>query len=259
MPQLHTASLVGATRLKNAACRATNLWFAYRPEQWVLRGISLEVASTGFLMVLGASGSGKTTLLKVLAGMLKPQTGTVELLSQTLNGHCAPELRQRIGYIPQQLGLVRGLTALENVLLGALGRMKGIGPLLGVYPKIEVELARHYLAFLGIEHKAHEKTYRLSGGERQRVAIARTLVQKPQMIFADEFVSDLDLPRATQVLEAMHELSQREHIAFIINLHEIPLAQALGEQILILKQGCVVLSGRACDVMLPTMHDLLAT
>ncbi len=241
-------------------CRASDVWYAYRGDQWILKGVTLDVPAEGFLTILGPSGSGKTTLLKILAGLIQPQRGIVELLGHTLNDKIAAhvEFRQKVGYIPQQLGLVRGMTALENVLLGAVGRMPGVLPLLGVFPKYEVERARGHLNLLGIEHKANEKVYRLSGGERQRVAIARTLLQNPRIMFADEFVSDLDLPRAAQVLAAMRELSQREKIAFVINLHEISLVQEIGDQVVILKQGRIVERGDAHALTFQNVREVLA-
>lgn len=248
-----------ATVFANVVCRADDVWFAYRHDAWILRGVALQIPPSGFLTILGPSGSGKTTLLKILAGLLLPQRGSVELLGQTLTPEktAATALRKQVGYIPQQLGLVRSMSALENVLLGGVNRMNGVLPLLGIFPKREIERAREYLALLGIEHKAHERVYRLSGGERQRVAIARTLLQKPRIIFADEFVSDLDLPRAAQVLRAMRELSAREHIAFVINLHEIPLVQEIGDQVVILKQGHIVERGSAHDLSFSHVREVL--
>ncbi len=238
-------------------CRAEEIWFAYRQNQWVLKGISLRVPSDGFLTILGPSGSGKTTLVKVMAGLLKPQRGAVELLGHALDGSRArPDFRQEIGYIPQQLGLVRGMTALENALLGSIGRIPGPLPLLGIFPKDQIAQALEYLDFLGIADKASERVFRLSGGERQRVAIARTLLQKPRIIFADEFVSDLDLPRAAQVLEAMRALCRREGVAFVINLHEIPLVQEIGDQTVILKAGRIVHRGQAKDLSLGLMREV---
>jgi phosphonate transport system ATP-binding protein len=237
-------------------CKAEGIWFAYRHPQWTLKGISLEVPHGAFLTILGPSGSGKTTLVKVLAGLLKPQIGKVELLDRVIQNHTASVLRRQIGYIPQQLGLVRGLTALENVLLGALGRVQAPWPLLGIFPHSEIDSALEYLTLLGIEHKAHEKVLHLSGGERQRVAIARTLLQRPRIIFADEFVSDLDLPRAAQVLGVMKELVRREGITFVINLHEIPLVHELGEQVIILKEGIVVHQGSAQDISTSFIQEI---
>ena len=239
-------------------CQAEGIWFAYQEKRWILKGVSLEVPEGAFLAVVGPSGSGKTTLMKVLAGLLKPQCGSVELLGQPMCQGVDTALRRQIGYIPQQLGLVRGITALENVLLGALGRMPGIAPLLGVFSKQEVEHAREYLAFLGIEHKAHEKVYCLSGGERQRVAIARTLLQKPKVVFADEFVSDLDLPRAAQILQAMRELGRRDGVAFVINLHEISLVQEMGDGVIVLKDGNILQQGLAQQMTFTVAREVLA-
>ncbi len=242
-----------------APCKTEEVWYFYRPGQWVLKGISLQVPIDGFLTILGPSGSGKTTLVKVMAGLLTPQKGSVELLGQPLsNGFRPPQdLRQKIGYIPQQLGLVRGMTALENVLLGALARIPGPLPLLGIFPKDKITQACEYLDFLGIADKANEKVFRLSGGERQRVAIARTLLQKPRIIFADEFVSDLDLPRAEAVLVAMRALCQREGVAFVINLHEIPLVHEIGDQVVILKAGSIVYRGQAKELSMGLVREVI--
>ncbi|MBI3941807.1 MAG: ATP-binding cassette domain-containing protein [Chloroflexi bacterium] len=240
-----------------AACKAESIWFAYKEPRWILKGIDLEIASGAFLIVMGPSGSGKTTLVKILAGFLKPQSGRVELLGQAINNGAQADFRRHVGYIPQQLGLVRSMTALENVLMGALGRTTGFLPMLGIFPRVEVERAREYLDFLGIAHKANEKAYNLSGGERQRVAIARTLVQKPKIVFADEFVSDLDLPRAAQVLSAMRDLGKREGIAFVINLHEVPLVQELGQQIIIMKDGCIVHHGDAQGLSMSLVREVM--
>ncbi|GBD10865.1 Lipoprotein-releasing system ATP-binding protein LolD [bacterium HR23] len=219
--------------------RADGVWFAYRRGVWVLKDVSLAVPEGSLAMVMGPSGSGKTTLLKVLAGLLRPQKGEVRILGAEVQRGMPRHLRPLVGYIPQQLGLVRNLTALENVLMGALGRNRGLGVFLGLFPKHEVERARTALDLLGIAHKAHEKVFRLSGGERQRVAIARTLLQRPKVVLADEFVSDLDLPRAAEILRLMRQVGQREGMTFLMNMHEVQLVQEFGDQVFMLKEGQV--------------------
>jgi phosphonate transport system ATP-binding protein len=250
-----------AMTTSSAAVRAHDLWFSYGVPPgtgWVLRGISLEIPRGSFWVILGPSGAGKTTLVKILAGLLPPHRGDVEVLGHRLDhGRIPPQLRQRIGYIPQQLGLVRGLTALENVLLGSLGRNKGVLPALGLFPRSEVERAMEYLELLGIAHKAHEKVFRLSGGERQRVAIARTLLQGPEVIFADEFVSDLDLLRAAQIIETMRDFVRRDGITFLLNLHEIQLVQEFADQVLVLKEGVIVHRGEARSLTMSLFQELL--
>ena len=239
------------------AVRAEGVWFAYRGEEWVLQGINLEVPAGAFITVMGPSGAGKTTLLKVLAGFLPPQMGQVELLGSRINGGVPSETRRRVGYIPQQLGLVRSLTALENVLIGCLGRHRGLGPLLGLFPRGEVRRAQECLDLLGIGHKAGEKVYRLSGGERQRVAIARTLLQDPLIVFADEFVSDLDFLRAAEIITAMRDIAHQKGIAFVFNMHELPLVQEFGDYVLVFKDGGIKHEGIAKELAWPLVQEAL--
>lgn len=239
------------------ALQAKRVWFAYSHDQWVLKGVSLEVPRGAFVAVMGPSGSGKTTFMKVLAGFLRPQRGEVEVLGSLIGKKLPPWFRQQVGYIPQQLGLVRSLTALENVLLGSLARQKGLGSLLGFFPSNERGRAMEYLALLGIEHKAEERVFRLSGGERQRVAIARTLLQGPSVFLADEFVADLDLPRASHVLEGLRELGSRENLTFVINLHEIQLVQMFADYVITLKEGAIVHQGPAREMSWKVLEEKL--
>lgn len=230
------------------AVSCNDVWFAYRGAAWVLKGVSLTVRAGSFLSVLGKSGAGKTTLVKVLAGLVRPQRGTVTLLGTDVSRGTPQTLRRRVGYIPQQLGLVRSLSALDNVLIGALGRRHGPMPLIGVFPRDDIEEARWWLERLNIPHKAGEPVYRLSGGERQRVAIARTMLQKPAIVFADEFVSDLDLPRAAEILGIMRTISDREGIAFVVNMHNLPLVREFSDRAVVVSDGVIVEDASGEDI-----------
>jgi phosphonate transport system ATP-binding protein len=223
----------------------------------VLKDLSLDVAQGAFLTILGPTGSGKTTLLKLLAGFLRAQRGTVELLGESTSGGVPLRLRQRVGYIPQQLGLVRGTTAMENVLTGTLGRRRGLGPFLGFFPREELEAAYEWLERLGIADKARERVFRLSGGERQRVAIARTLVQRPDIVLADELVSDLDLPRALEILYLLRDIGAGQGITFVLNMHELPLVQALGSAGVLLRDGRVVGEGKGRELTWAGLQEAL--
>ena len=169
------------------ALQANQVWFAYRNHDWVLRDVSLSIPSGKHMVIMGPSGSGKSTLLRVMAGILAPIRGCVSICNQRSDHRSQRELSSLIGYIPQQLGLVRNLTALENVLMGSLGRVGDGSALLGLFPRHEIDAARAALDMMGIAHKATEPVFCLSGGERQRVAIARTLLQHPRVVLADEF------------------------------------------------------------------------
>jgi phosphonate transport system ATP-binding protein len=188
-------------------------------------------------MLMGPSGTGKTTLLKLLAGILPPARGIVEVLSRNIADESRRSVSSLIGYIPQQLGLVRNLTALENVLMGALGRCGNSGVLFGLFPRAEIEKAQVALDLMGIADKAHEKVFRLSGGQRQRVAIARTLLQHPRVVVADEFVSDLDMALAFEILGRIRRAAEHEQITFIMSMHRQGLAREFADNVVTLKEG----------------------
>lgn len=224
------------------AIRLRDVWFSYNGNGYALKGIDLTIPRGTATVILGPSGSGKTTLLKLINGLLKPTRGSISVLGVHLDRHSARDMRGLIGYIPQQLGLVRSLTALENVLIGALPRIGAFRSLLGVFPAREIERAQELLEMVGIPQKAGEKAYRLSGGERQRVAIARALMQDPAIILADEFLSDVDYARAYEIMELMQGIRSRG-VTVVMVLHDLELAAECGERLVVLEEGCKTREG----------------
>jgi phosphonate transport system ATP-binding protein len=222
------------------ALNAERLWFSFRNHDWVLKEVSLAIPAGKHTVIMGPSGIGKTTLLRVLAGLLKPNQGQVLVFGQPTQELQPRELSALVGYIPQQLGLVRNLSALENVLMGALGRLSDSKALFGLFPRDEMDKARAALEMMGIEHKGAEQVFRLSGGERQRVAIARTLLQHPRIVVADEFASDLDLALASEILARIRRAAEHEKITFIMSMHRIGLARQFGDAVLALRNGELV-------------------
>ena len=223
-----------------AALHAERVWFSFRNHDWVLKDVSLAIPAGKHTVIMGPSGIGKTTLLRVLAGLLKPNQGQVRVFGQPTEELKSRELSTLVGYIPQQLGLVRNLSALENVMMGALGRLADSRALLGLFPRDEIEKARAALEMMGIGHKSSEQVFRLSGGERQRVAIARTLLQHPRIVVADEFASDLDLALASEILTRIRRAAEQEQITFIMSMHRMGLARQFGDAVLALKNGELV-------------------
>ena len=219
------------------ALQADGIWFSYRNHDWVLRNVSLSIPAGKHTVIMGPSGTGKTTLLRVLAGILKPTAGRVSVLSQPTHEIKLRQLSSLIGYIPQQLGLVRNLTALDNVLMGALGRIGDGKAVFGFFPKEEIDKAQAALDMMGIAHKGSQQVFHMSGGERQRVAIARTLLQHPRVVIADEFASDLDLALASEILDRIRRAADRENITFIMSMHRIGLARQFGDDVLALHNG----------------------
>jgi phosphonate transport system ATP-binding protein len=165
-------------------------------------------------------------------------------------------LQRRVAYIPQTLGLVRNMSVLQNSLIGSLGRVGTMPSLAQAFPGPLVEQATHTLETLGLRHKLNERAYNLSGGERQRVAIARALMQNPRMILADEFVSQLDTPRAFEIMEIVRSIAS-QGVTFMITTHELDLVTRFGDTAVFLKEGRKVHEGPAADVDLDSLTRLM--
>lgn len=212
---------------------ATDIWHSYDGQSHVLRGVNVELREGLFTMVLGRSASGKTTLVKILANVIKPTRGQVSL--KTIGSLSS----RRIAYIPQNLGLVRNLTALDNVLTGALGYTSTLRSLVRKFDGEVYDKARRILSDLGIGDKANKRIWHLSGGERQRVAIARALIQNPQIILADEFVSQLDPVTSMEILDIMKKLI-RSKISFLITTHDVTLVKKYADRVIVMKNGQIL-------------------
>jgi len=215
-------------------------WLSYVPGHEVLRGVSLEADAGAVTMVLGMSGSGKTTLLKLCKGLLAPQRGEVRVLGGPVIGAQRGRLDPRVAYIPQQLGLVRTFTALDNAVTGALSRVGTMPSVLKLMPENEVRQARELLARLGIGHKADERVYALSGGERQRVAIARALMQQPRVVLADEFISDLDPLTSAEIMAIVRDVVA-SGVAVVMTTHEMDVVRGHADHVIVLRGGEKVL------------------
>jgi phosphonate transport system ATP-binding protein len=238
------------------ALDASDLWFSYRAARPVLRGVSLTAEAGTITVVLGVSGSGKTTLLKLCKGLLTPWRGTVHVLGDVVHAAGRGRLDPSVAYIPQNLGLVRNLTVLDNVLMGALSRIPKIASLLGRVPGAERRCAEKTLGRLGIGHKTDEKVYALSGGERQRVAIARALMQRPRLLLADEFVSQLDILTSRDILSIVRDIAA-DGVAVVVATHEIDLVEGYADAVIVLRDGEKVLDRRTGSDGIPDLASAL--
>ncbi len=209
-----------------------------------LDNVSLTVPKGQLLSLIGLSGSGKSTLMRHLNGLHRPTSGSVRVLGCEVSTARSKELRtvrRNVGFVFQQFGLVGRATCLENVLSGALGRLRG--PRYGVwaYPKSLRREAFEHLDRVGLAPQAYQRADTLSGGQMQRVAIARTVMQQPQILLADEPVASLDPESSAQVLELLLKVATEEKMTVIVTLHQVELALGWAHRIVGLRDGRVVL------------------
>jgi ABC-type lipoprotein export system ATPase subunit len=196
-------------------------------------GIDLRIEKGEFAAVVGRSGSGKTTLLDCLGLLLTPTGGQVLLEGKDtsrLGGDARAGLRaRRIGFVFQEFNLLPGLTALENVMLPlryAGGNGEGR------------RRARALLAEVGLEARARYRPSELSGGEQQRVAIARSLVNDPAIVLADEPTGELDTDTADELVGLMRRVNKERGATFVVVTHDTDLA-ARADRVIRLQDGRV--------------------
>ena len=182
-----------------------------------LKDLSFTVNDGEFLVVIGLSGSGKSTLLRCINRLIEPTEGRImwddiDITQASINDLI--HLRRQIGMVFQQFNLVKRSSVITNVLSGRLGYANPWLSLLGIWSKEDRERALRALERVGIADKAYNRADTLSGGQQQRVGIARTLMQEPKLILADEPVASLDPVLAHSILQYL-ELLNKEGITII--------------------------------------------
>lgn len=222
-------------------------------------GVSFDVEQSQRLVLMGLSGSGKSTTLRLINGLATPDSGELNVLGEDVGGlgnRGLRHLRLRIGFIFQQFNLVGRLSAMENVLSGSLGRLRG--PRYGVlsYKESDRFAALDELDRVGVAEQAFQRADTLSGGQRQRVAIARALFQRPDLILADEPVASLDPETAEQVMSLLFKICDEDGLTVITSLHQIELAVGWADRILGLRGGRVVLDRPANSLDRGTMREI---
>lgn len=199
----------------------------------VLRGMNLEISRSERLFLCGASGAGKSTLLYTLAGLERPDSGSVEIDGQSLYSLSAAQQtkfrNEKIGYVFQNYFLLPDLTALENVNLPAL--IKG--------SEKNLLRAAELLEQVGLGDRLNHRPTELSGGEQQRVAIARSLINDPQILFADEPTGNLDSSTGGALMETLMDLVSEKQKTLIVVTHDSKLA-SLGDRQLTLADGRIM-------------------
>jgi len=210
----------------------------------VLDRISLDVRSGEHIAILGSSGAGKTTLFRLLNATLRPSSGNVSVDGRDLGAMSSAQLRatrRRIGTIYQQHNLVPSLTALQNTLCGCLGRWSLAQTLRSIVSPAtaDVQQAMHALELVDLADKVNARADELSGGQQQRLAIARVLMQKPEVILADEPIASLDPTLAAEILSLLIRVGSEGNRTLVVSLHKVEMALEYFPRIVGLRTGRV--------------------
>jgi phosphonate transport system ATP-binding protein len=230
----------------------------------VLDDVTFSLARREMVALIGASGSGKSTLIRALAGLVPIDraaaaagAGTIAIFGEPIqrDGRIvsgAKELRVRMGVIFQQFNLVPRLSVLTNVCLGLLGRMPFIRGTLCNFSVDEKRGAMHALDRVGMSEHALKRGSELSGGQQQRAAIARTLVQRAELLLADEPIASLDPASARRVMDILADMNRQDGITVLISLHQVEYALSYCPRAIALKAGKVVYDGPS-DALTPAL------
>jgi phosphonate transport system ATP-binding protein len=219
----------------------------YVPGKPVLRGIDLAIGAEGLTAIIGPSGTGKSTLIRCINRLVEPSAGEVWLGGEDiakLRGRALRLARRRIGMVFQEYNLVERLSVMENVLSGRLGYVPLWRAWLRRYPEEDVARAFALLDAVGLPDHAARRADALSGGQRQRVGIARALMQRPELLLADEPTSSLDPKTAVEVMELLVRLTAAEGVPVIVNIHNVDLARRFAHRVIGMAGGAVVFDGR---------------
>lgn len=204
--------------------RVSNLEVGFRGNA-LLSIDDFHVDAGEVLAISGPSGIGKTSLLRTIAGLLRPVSGKVQVCGATIPKRPP---RGSIGYIPQRLGLVRHSTVWANVMLGSRA---------GNSRSTSRESAINAIQSMGLWDKKNEPIKRLSGGQQRRVATARSLAQRPRLILADEFLSELDEETSDRVIDAVLSYVKSNDAAMILVEHDISRAKEISHRLLVIDDG----------------------
>jgi putative ABC transport system ATP-binding protein len=212
-----------------------------------LRNVSLAVPAQQYLAVMGSSGSGKSTLMHVLAGLDRPDTGSVEVQGRDISKMNDRQLtklrRDTIGFVFQAFNLLPVLTAQENIELGV--KLAGRKP--------DREWVETVIERVGLADRRHHRPSQLSGGQQQRVAVARALVGEPAVLFADEPTGNLDSHASAEVLDLLRDAVDSFDQTIVMVTHE-PRDAAMADRVVFLADGRL-----AGDIADPTESSIVAS
>ena len=228
-------------------------------QQAALDGISLKIDQGERVALIGPSGAGKTTLFRLLNCTLRPTSGKLWINGEdveSLHGRRLRQARRKIGSVYQQHNLVPRLRVIHNVLAGQLGAWPTLRSVFSLFKPAGVALAHSALSQVEIADKLFERTDELSGGQQQRVAIARVLVQNPEVVLADEPVSSVDPTLASTIVRLLIDISQGTRKTLVVSLHSVDLALAYFPRVIGIKHGKAIFDSSPDKIGDDMLEDL---
>lgn len=217
----------------------------------VLRGVTVAAREGEVLGILGPNGSGKTTLVRGATRVLAPRAGGITLLGRPLALYDRRELARALAVIPQEGTPLFPFTVLETVLMG---RAPWLRPF-AFEGEEDLRAAREALRAVGAEELAGRDLAEISGGERQRVVVARALAQGTRVLLADEPTAHLDLRHAVAVFALLRELTDARGLAVVVVTHDLNLAAAHCDRLVLLSRGVVAAEGTPTEVLRPDLLE----
>jgi len=220
--------------MDSTVIRITDAVVSYR-EDVALQGVSLEVRKGDFLSIIGPNGAGKTTLLTVINGLGRLVHGEAWVLGSRVNGTSRTALRKRIGYVAQVQNIDPRLpiNVRETVMVGCYGRLG----LLRRPTRAQWERVDNVLEMVGISHLSRRPIGHLSGGEYQKAAIARALVQQPEIFLLDEPTASIDPQAQREIMSLIQLIHTEYHISTLLVTHDLRQLPAICDRLLLMKEG----------------------
>lgn len=223
--------------------KISHLYKEYVAHKPVLKDINLEVKTSGLVAIIGPSGTGKSTLIRCINRLVEPTQGSIDFYGTnivTLNSGALRKVRREIGMVFQEYNLVERLTVMENILSGRLGYISALNAWLRRYPAADIERAYELLDLIGLHGFENQRADSLSGGQRQRVGIARSIMQSPRLLLADEPTSSLDPKTSVEIMQLLKDLGERLGIPVLVNMHDVELAKRFAVRIIGMSDGRIV-------------------
>jgi len=229
--------------------QASDLTFAYG-DLPVLRGINISLAPREVVALVGPNGAGKSTLIKALLGQL-PAAGSIIWNGRPAQQWKRRELARWVAYLPQNPGFEPGERVGEML---RLGRAPYWG-LFGLESERDAAAVREVTTLLGLEHLLHRPMDEISGGQRQRVFLGRCLAQEPRALLLDEPNTFLDLKHQVELCRLLRRLAAERSLAVLMASHDLNLAAAFADRLVLLDNGVVVADGPPTEVLQPDLFS----